>query len=799
MATNREPLGVNWDNRLWLAGGRNGMPTGTLRRAVGVAPELTGSVWSRWGSLTLYAIPAISVFKWNGHRYAYDGASFFQDGVAILTGFTGGRLTFVEMPPQIGLQDYLFVLGGGKLFKLAPDGTITNWGIVAPGGSPTAQNGSVEQIIIDNMTVNNTGQWVSRNCTLSFDSDADDPFLAGGAYKVVTNAGGAPVGPTYIRKTYATPQDWSQYPDGTISLQSDIISFFANLSNPRRQIWMWLMVDVSDGKFKADYYKLVIQLLPSTNSRFASGANVIIVPDPGRWVQIAAAKAQFQRIGSQLNLDWSTVKAVQFQFGNPIPETPQWLLNGLQLYGGFPLGIGPAALLGGSTYKYLVTFGNSVTGSDSNPNGMQVQPDGTVNPPTPSTVNGVALNPVNLSNLPVSSDPQVNNRKLWRTTAGGSLFSYLDTIADNVTTTYTDVTGDLPGQPVIVTPWRPKVSAPVGYKVDGGNGFWFRVHVDHGPGVTGPNIPTWNIPPGPFLGDWVPWLTYAVGDWVNYLGVGYLAALQNRSVTPTSSPTTWTPLGTTNDGSVVWAWGGLNAVRTLALSNNLKYDNQQPLLSYGDVAGPFEGSLFWTQDSTIARKGWIYASPPGRPESVGTSFVAGSDDDPSEKVVIWDQLPWSLSTKRAFIIQGSYPAFSPTQIKSALGTEFPFTVVSAQNGIYYRGPDGIRMLDRAGSVLVGFAAIATILRGQTSENVSPFKPIWAAIARDEIYFGDGLVTFSLGGQSPLNLLQAPGFVWRMLGQALNCAYYEREDDEIIASFSGNTVLFEHPGALRDGP
>ena len=791
-------LADSFDNRLWLAGGRDGMPQGTLRRCVGAAPELTGSLLSRWGSVNLWPISAISVYQWNGSRYAYNGTSLYKDGLILVTGFTGGRLTFVSAPPQLGLQDYLFVLGGGKLFKIDPSGNVTNWGITPPPNGATAQNGVADALIIDNMTTNQTANWTTQNCTLTFDNNADSPFLAGGCYRLVVNPGGGGGLPNrwHIKQLYSTFQDWSQYADGVISLQSDIVSCYMHFSNPKQIVWVAICVDVNDGSFNKDYYKLLVQIVPSTQDIHAAAANAIVIPDSDRWVQIAGAKAQFQRIGTSMNLDWSHVKAVKIEGGNPGGDTSYVKLNGFEFYGGYPLGIGPAALLGGSEYQYAVTFGSSVTGSDSNPNGMAVQPDGTVNPAAPFVAQGVAVSPVNLAHIPVSTDPQVDNRKLWRTTAGGSIFSYLDTIADNTTTIYTDVTGDLPGQPIIVTPWTKNVAVVTGYRVDGGNGFYFKVT---SPGTTGANIPNWNIPTGPFLGDWVPWLQYAIGDWVNFGGVGYfcIAPARGASQDPTHGGF-WTALGTTNDNGVIWAWGGLNAVRTLGLSNNLLYDNQQPLLAYADVAGPFEGSLFWTGDSTVGRKGWVYASPPGRPESVGTSFVAGSDDDPSQKVVIWDELPWSLSTKRAFIIQGSYPAFGPVQLKGGLGTEYPFTVVVAQNGIYYRGPDGIRMIDRGGSVLAGFQAISPILRGRTVENVAPFLPIWAALTRDEIFFGDGVVTFALGGQSPTNLLQAPVFVWRMLGQALNCAYYEREDDEILASFGANTLLFEHEGALDDG-
>lgn len=813
MASNREELGSNFDQRLWLSGGRNRVPPGTLRRAVGVAPELTGSVMSRWGSQNLWPISAISVYKWNNHRYAYNGSTLYQDGTSIqaainaatgASGFSGGRLSFVEAPPQVGLQDYLFVLGGGvKPFKIAPDGTVSLWGIGAPGNGATASVGTTETIVIDNMTTNQTANWsANANCTLLFDAAADDPFLSGGCYRVDMTGAGAP---WWITKQYGSPQDWSQYGDGTISLQSDLISIYAQFFRPDRTVWFWILVDVDDGTFKNNYYKLVVQVTATTNNPHTAGAAMILTPAANQWIQIAAAKNQFQRIGSNLNLDWSNVQAVRLEGGDPTLDPARCFFNGFQLYGGYPLGIGPAALLGGSEYQYAVTFGNSVTGSVSNPNGMQVQPDGSVSPPTPFVAQGVALQPVTLNHLPISSDPQVNERLLWRTTAGGSLFSYLDTVPDNSTTTYTDITGDLPGQPVIVTPWTKNVNVSSnGYKVDGGNGFWFKTTGGGPPGTTGATIPSWNIPTGPFLNDWRPDITYSVGDWVNYpsgqpgTGTGYVVLIQNRGVPPTTSlGTDWQAIGTTMDNTVTWAWGGINAVRTLALNNNLLYDNQQPLITYGDVSGLFEGGVFWTRDSTTGRQGWVYASPPGRPESVGTSFVVSSNDAPVQRVVIWDELPWALATKGVYVIQGSYPAFSPSILKGGLGTEWPYTVVVAQNGVYYRAPDGIRMFDRGGSILAGFQAISPILRGRSAENVQPFYAVWGALTRDEVYFGDNTVTFALSGQSPVDLIHAASYVWRMLGQALLCAFYERDDDEILASFGGNTLLYEHTGALSD--
>lgn len=49
---------------------------------------------------------------------------------------------------------------------------------------------------------------------------------------------------------------------------------------------------------------------------------------------------------------------------------------------------------------------------------------------------------IDLTNIPVSSDPQVIARQIYRTVANGSIFLFLDRINDNTKTTYTDRTPD---------------------------------------------------------------------------------------------------------------------------------------------------------------------------------------------------------------------------------------------------------------------------------------------------------------------------------------------------------------------
>ena len=99
----------------------------------------------------------------------------------------------------------------------------------------------------------------------------------------------------------------------------------------------------------------------------------------------------------------------------------------------FAAAAGVAGALTG-TYSYKVTYYNSTLGHESNPSDD--------NTAARSVSVTVAAQKVNLTGIPVSADPQVNKRKIYRTTASGGIWLYLTTIADNSTTTYTDNAAD---------------------------------------------------------------------------------------------------------------------------------------------------------------------------------------------------------------------------------------------------------------------------------------------------------------------------------------------------------------------
>ena len=121
-----------------------------------------------------------------------------------------------------------------------------------------------------------------------------------------------------------------------------------------------------------------------------------------------------------------------------IPQTAFTVLQrrvtstGLVPWGIAKPGSGPTAADGGAgalpagTYKYKVTFVNTATGTESNPHDAEV------------SVTIGASRQISLTNIPTSSDTQVNQRRIYRTSAGGALYFFLTQINDNSTTSLTD-------------------------------------------------------------------------------------------------------------------------------------------------------------------------------------------------------------------------------------------------------------------------------------------------------------------------------------------------------------------------
>jgi hypothetical protein len=110
----------------------------------------------------------------------------------------------------------------------------------------------------------------------------------------------------------------------------------------------------------------------------------------------------------------STVTIVGFEIANPSPA--------LTAAAGTTAGA-----LGAGNYSYKVTY---------------VTAFGETAPSAASTNATTTTGSLNLTAIPMSADGNVTSRNLYRTTSGGGSWAFLHTIADNTTTTYTDLIAD---------------------------------------------------------------------------------------------------------------------------------------------------------------------------------------------------------------------------------------------------------------------------------------------------------------------------------------------------------------------
>lgn len=796
----------SFDKRLWVAGGRDQTPAGAMRKSQNAAPELTTSIRSRYGSSLLYNIAASALTVFEGVSYQYDGAQLYKAGSSIASGFNNGVATFAKMAPNLGLQDYLFVAGGGKMVKVDPSGNVSNWGINGPGDQGDAMNLAADQIVIDAF-VNSKANWTpNANCAISNSTEAQ---VGNGSLEVDPTAS-----PWRITQNVA-PLNLGNYTNHDVSLPTDVIQVWIMLNKEQNTqgqpnaTWIQIEFDVDDATFKHNVYRYAWGLVPSGSTKPLVKHNVeqTVGFSAGQWQLLTAAKSAFFRVGNGLQKDWTNVQSIRISGGN---FAGLLNLDNLIQMGGSPLGAGPAVGNGGSSYEYYVTFQNLTTGNESHPQQVSIK------------ISDTQVNNVELTNLPttpgsgIPADPQVGARRLYRTSAENAGFGqsafYFDTIYDNSTTNYTDKFADST-QPVTLTPWQPSVvvspNGAADYYVDAGNGYYFKLTAR---GTTGSQPPQWKIPTSVWsaqsartLGETIAPLS-AGGVWFQVTaltGSGISGIVQPNwatlAPTFTDGQVIWTNIGlqTTNDNGVIWTFQGINSSPFLDSTQALNFDNQYPLSTYNDAVGPYQGTMFWCRDTTPGNKGKVYYSPVGKPESVLGFVQVTSDDEPTQKLVIWDERLWVLTTRRIYPIlpvtqpDGSITWAAGPPVQGARGTNAPFTVVSTTRGVVYQASDGIRLMNNGENGLVAFDPLAPILRGELAEGLQPFTATVAAETRGEILFSNGLgqSIFPTLGKYSLGLIigqESP--VWRELAVVLYAIYYDQPSDTIYVSIGSGLAV-----------
>ena len=155
---------TNFDDSLYLIGGRDNCPQGSLRIGKGQNAIKTGTMRSRAGMAQLLGgnTNMISMFSLlTGEEYQRYSLSevgnFYFNGEIItmpdyITIVSGQQASFQSAIPWDLSTDYVFTCGTGTPFKMDESGNVTNWGIVEPTDGMSAELSPIIDEVIDYMT-----------------------------------------------------------------------------------------------------------------------------------------------------------------------------------------------------------------------------------------------------------------------------------------------------------------------------------------------------------------------------------------------------------------------------------------------------------------------------------------------------------------------------------------------------------------------------------------------------------------------------------------------------------------------
>ena len=449
---------IRWertDTGLYVPGDTDTIPDGALKRNRGLDATPTGTWRSRNGSTTLYELNAHSLYRFGDVRFQGAGTVLYRNGISIITGLNGQRLSFVRMPPTAGKVDYLFVAGGGLPRKIDSSGNVTQWGITKPTyGSFAAGLGTQLTKVIDAFDDEST--WTESGCTLANEgtikqegTNSMSVSVAGAnsrgtvAKSITVNLAQFASGPTtspnedYIEVWVRIEQPWNlellriefSLGNTTFATETYSRSIVPNTDIPLSQeiskqavgveeaVKIERMIETSQGTVIEDPETGELVFLDQWEqlTGLENMGQTTVTGTPGQWTKLRLPKSTFQRSGDSAD-DWDDVQAVRITVATNAG-------GGCQVYWDDMKLAGSAGLMG--RYRYHLTYKNSVTGSRSVAGTTYVE------------IENVERQPVALSNIPASADPQVDTVEIWRTVGGGTRFFKIAEQSDAIST-YTD-------------------------------------------------------------------------------------------------------------------------------------------------------------------------------------------------------------------------------------------------------------------------------------------------------------------------------------------------------------------------
>lgn len=445
---------------LYLSGPNDTLPEGFMRRYRGVSALATDSIISRDGSTKLYDLAAHSLAYLAGSIYSGVSTSFYYNSTLVKSSLSGNDLAFSVMAPVAGGTDYLFVAGGGTLFKLDSDGNDYDWGITPPGVPPTLADGGAGGSLDDGGTYKYAVTFLNSVTGTRSNPNSPSVLAITANFKVLLHADGID-GSTTITNAISGGPAFTANGDAQIATYksafggasvsfgretlgtgyvnaSDSADFYLSADFTISFFGRRWLTSISQGWFQQRNDDDNIVMFKTTYSGGSYTHNFLIRSAASELVNLSYTVAGFPNLGA--DYDYFALFAVE-RSGNVF----RLYLNGVvvdsqtaavsvpNLTGDFEIG---RVNYGGAT-----TYANAFVDEFVLINGTALY-DGDYTPPTgPFGSDQITLaggsTSIDLTDIPTSADPQVDVVELWRTPGDGTVYFKLIGLA-NGTTTYTD-------------------------------------------------------------------------------------------------------------------------------------------------------------------------------------------------------------------------------------------------------------------------------------------------------------------------------------------------------------------------
>ncbi len=765
------------------------IPQGALVAARGIHPISNRSARSRFGSSLLHSVSAHTIFRYKDAWYYGVSAAFYAGSVSIKSALGGSRLASAKMGPTAGIDDRLFVAGGGELFKVDVSTSIVNsaykWTASTGDGTDdyylTTADGSdpgldePDTLLVDNEAATEgiiselaAGEWV-------YGVDATDALGYNTIYiRLAVAADPDTKADDYIKALYV--QNWGiASPDDTVigadggaggelddgAVYSYRFTFYNSKigvrSNPTS-------VFTTDGD---EYTKLLLHCEGIDESTTftddsPSGRSVTAVNN----AQIDTAQKKFGSASGLFDGTGDYLTAL---------DNPDWYFGADELT--VELQVRFSALPPPTLGSNFVTFYSQYIDADNYIFFGLYNSGGTYYLTFVSRVDGV--NTVSVygewSGVAINAWYHVALIRGW----AGSVDKFA-VCADGTALATVDDTSSLPDLASLL--YLGSFGASAAELV----GWMDEIRVSKG-------IARWTEN---FTAPTDPYGSGSSGAAVDLDGGSTSIDLTNIPESSDSQVDQVEIWRTSGGGSTHFLLTRIaNGVATYTdnisdddlYATEIPTNNLKPFAWFDDCYGPHNASMFWISRTQVGEKGRLYYSPIGRAEAVDGYIEVTSDADPLQKIFGWRGYLGVLSQSGLYQILGTNP-YQAKAVAGVPGTNAPHTAIVTPLGLIYAANDGVRLFDGASSRLLNFDAVSKIFRGISAGDLTSFDGIVATYARGEYLISDASQTLALL-LGDLN--------WRDVGVGCNALAYAKDGDILAATISSKVLDFEKEGTTQD--